>query len=250
MQQPPRILLACFPKSGSTFLGKALSDYLDVHKKAIHSSPEIQTISPEQLAKFAESGFCSQSHLLPTKSATKLLNDFDVQVVVLERNLLDCIVSLADFYFERVGSDEGVWKDSFVGQTGFYDKNFLSLSQKERCGYLIETCVNWYLEFHIAWRKKSACLSRPPVFIYYEEFFPNVEAGFSDLLKKIGSFDQKRLENFQFPLKEPGSQGVRFNKGKSGRGVEVLTESQQKRVADIIKIYESATKESISKFLL
>ena len=245
-----RILLTCLPKSGSTFVGKSLSDCLGIRTFSIHTSPEVQTLDAKRLKEVCKKGFCSQSHMLPTKPAIKLINENKIQVVVLERNLMDCMVSFVDFCNERVDTSEGVWENCMISQFGFYDKNFLNLSREAQIDYIIESSASWYLSFYIGWRKIADSLWQKPLFLTYEKLFSDLETEFLELVKNLNLYDEKLFAKFKFPAKESGSKGVRFNQGRSGRGQEELSDSQKDRLAKITATFESASQMQISEALL
>ena len=81
----------------------------------------------------------------------------------------------------------------------------------------------------------------PSIVIRYEDFFQSVDTGFRDLTKALDIHDQDKLRSFQYPGKEKGGQGVRFNEGRVGRGRELLNSQQQDRILKLARVLEKGT---------
>ena len=229
-----RIAISCFPKSGSTFITKSLSQYTGFPQKVIATSAEVQEISEQRLenAYSKTPSFISQTHIHPTKHNLKMIEKYKMDSVFLYRNVLDCIVSLRDMYVERIQSNNGIWKGSFVSQWGYYDQRFLGLDFEDQLDYMIEGSLSWYLQCYATWNAKINNDEFPCIVIKYEAFFADTENNFDVLLQELSLYGKQKSKSFQLPEKGAGSQGVRFNVGRVGRGRELLTKAQQNRILD------------------
>lgn len=248
-QAADRILVACMPKSGSTFVSRCLVEFCRVPRRILHASSEIQELSKTRLEMIGDKGCVAQSHIFPTKNNLALIKEHDLAIVVLQRNVMDCLVSLRDMYVERVQSQEGVWADAFISQFGYFDHAFLSLDPPEQYDYIIETALVWYLQFHIAWNSQHLSGYKNLVRINYERFFADTQANFEKLLDDLGCLNAERLASFTLPAKAPGSDGVRFNVGRPGRGRELLSPAQRERIHRIAARLERATGADLSPML-
>lgn len=244
-----KILLVCFPKSGSTFISRSLAEYFNVPRHILHISPEVQELSDYKLRRTGFRGYIGQSHILPTKNNIDLIKKYNLKTVILERNVLDCLVSLKDMYVERITTQEGIWQNAFVSQFGYFDQNFLTISEAKQYDYLIETALAWYLKFYIAWRNRLIKETLSTIFINYETFFQSTDTGFQNLLEELNCYDSAKFNAFEFPDRKQGAQGVRFNVGRIGRGAELLSVAQQERVHEIAHILEQTNKCDLSQIL-
>lgn len=250
-----QILLACVPKSGSTYLCKALATYLKVPVRGIQPCMEIQTIAPNILNihhNVCPQSYISQVHVLPTYQVEKLIKNYQMKVIVLERNILDCLVSALDGldieHLDTWAPEPGVkvWQEIFVGQSGLMMPAFYQLDRKSRLDYLIENMLVWYIKFHIAWKVKANHFGKHPVYIRYEQLFADFRQGFATLLKDLELYNDEAYSCFNIPAKKTGDRGhARFNQGVNGRGQQALTERQLRRVHEIIDIFERANKLSL-----
>ena len=238
-----RIAISCFPKSGSTFITRSLSEYTGFPKEIIATSAEVQEISEQRLRGVYSKtpSFISQTHIHPTKHNLKIIKKYKMDSVFLYRNVMDCIVSLRDMYVERIQNDKGVWKGSFVSQWGYYDQRFLGLDLEEQLDYMIEGSLSWYLQCYATWNKKIQNDKFACIIIKYEDFFADTGKNFDGLLQKLGLYDKQKSKSFQLPEKRAGRQGVRFNVGRAGRGRELLTKAQQDRIFDTALRFEKGT---------
>lgn len=244
-----RISIACFPKSGSTFITKSLARYCDFPTAVIATTAEVQEISHERLKK-ADSlhpSFITQTHFHPTKHNLRMLKQYGMDSVFIYRNIFDCIVSLRDMYEERVEFGKGIWEGSFTSQWGYYNPNFNEMNQEEQFDYMIEGALSWYLLCFATWSKKINDEGYPAIVLSYEEFFSDVDKNFYELVDSLGLYDAEKASNFSLPKKESGAEGVRFNVGKVGRGRELLTKTQQMRIIERANIIEKGTGCSLSR---
>lgn len=234
-----RFSIACFPKSGSTFITKCLCNYTGFPQVIIATSAEVQELSAQRLEDLETiPSFISQTHFHPTRHNLRLIDKYGFENIFLYRNVFDCIVSLRDMYIERIDTAEGIWKNSFFSQWGHYSRGFLDLDASEQYDYIIECAASWYLLCYSSWMKKINEEGYPSIVIRYEAFFENVEAGFGDLTKALDIDNEEKLRSFQYPGKEKGGKGVRFNEGRVGRGRELLNRQQQDRILQLAGVLE------------
>ncbi len=73
----------------------------------------------------------------------------------------------------------------------------------------------------------------PPLFCRYETVYPDLYTSFPEIFEFLGCVYQKEKLSALNPLNTKS----RFNMGRIGRGVELLTASQKRRAKNIIGIY-------------
>jgi len=244
-QPDPKILVACHPKSGSTYISETLRAHFGVPARILHDSPEVQELSQSKVTpknrrgkfdpKENSAGFVGHNHILPTKNALKLINAANIHVVVLERALADCLISMRDMYIERVTTQSATWRGEFVSVFGIFGPDFLELSDESQMDYLITCAAPWYLKFTAAWRSPTVNLPKAPIFIRYEDFFRDKEVGLAHLIQDLGV----QALGTEGSLSEEDQQSgrVRFNIGRVGRGAESLTEHQKRQLWHMAQIH-------------
>ena len=96
---PVRILLACMPKSGSTFLSDLICALPDFKRAKLSPTPaggRQHELDEGRLRRAGHGNFVGQVHVLNSDWTAKMCTDFGLKPVVLVRSLPDAIVSLRD----------------------------------------------------------------------------------------------------------------------------------------------------------
>lgn len=215
------ILLACQPKSGSTFLSRYLSEVGG--GKPYSYVPGWGRREQELCAfrllrgKFKMHRFLvGQHHVRCSAETIKLIGKFNISVIVLYRNIFDAIASLRDH----------LRKEDHVGPMIYLDREMLQLSDNELEVALARFAVPWYLNFYMSWREY-----RNAMFIEYEQIRV-------DPVKTV----EKILEDFRLSPLNGGvnidevKRSSRFNAGVSGRGKLISAEAQD-IIRDQVKFY-------------
>ena len=76
-------------------------------------------------------------------------------------------------------------------------------------------------------------MTSPPMFCKYESVYPDISASVPRIFEFLGCEYNKEKLSVLNPLDTKS----RFNVGRSGRGVEMLTDEQRKRARTIIAAY-------------
>jgi hypothetical protein len=220
------ILIACFPKSGSTYLSKVLRE-LTGFAKAYVSEPGAQNeqdLSARRLARVWRRSVLQQ-HVKATRTNLELLVRYGMQPIVQTRNLFDVVASLHDHY-ER---------DHRSLPCGYIPESYLRMGWNERVEFLIHVHLPWYFNFVLSWREAARQLEICPV--TYEQLFSNQT---SELLR-IAAFYGLRVTAGQIAgaMALAARADTRLNVGIAGRGAELLNvEHKQaiRRLANVCRI--------------
>ncbi|MES1213093.1 MAG: sulfotransferase domain-containing protein [Singulisphaera sp.] len=220
------ILIACFPKSGSTYLSKVLQDLTGYPNwyAAEPGEQNEQDLSERRLVRPRRPAVLQQ-HLKATRSNLELMVFYRMRPIVQTRNLFDTIVSLHD-HFQHMPT--GL-------PCGFVSDQYVRMPWRERVDYLIHLHLPWYFNFALSWREASRRLEICTV--SYESLFAHQE----EELSRITSFCGFRFSRAQIVQAMARVQGAdtRFNVGTSGRGAELLSyEHKQaiRRLADACSV--------------
>jgi hypothetical protein len=222
------IVIACMPKSGSTFLSSALSKLVGSKTyffPTYGGGRNEQNFYPPALIDIYGKKSVSQIHLKATEANLRLIEKFSVKPIILVRNIFDVVISLRDHFHNESTSVPFVWAN---------DK-FFELDESVQLDFIIELAIPWYINFYVSWFAvyKEGIVN--PIWLTYEEVItdPKVKLRFIMDSYSIKKSDEE-IEN---ALQQVGRKKVRFNKGVSGRGYQMLTETQIQRIKDFTRFY-------------
>ena len=153
-----RLLVACFPKSGSTYLSTVISSLPGFERAVLSDASEHceQELSRFRLANAAfGSAYIAQHHTRHHTVTAALMHKFGVRPIVLVRDIFDCMVSLRDhvrtvsphFPMARTSLDMSDWPD------------------RELIDFLIDMAGPWYVDFFVSW---TGC--RDAIWVTYDDF--------------------------------------------------------------------------------
>lgn len=215
------ILLACQPKSASTFLSAYLSNlgggnpYRFVHGYG-RREQELDELWLLR-AKIKRGRFLvGQHHIRHSGETERLIRRYDMSVVVLYRNLFDAVASLRDH----------IRREDHVQPMFYMTKEMAALPDRDLEVALARFAIPWYLNFFMSWRDyKNA------IFVDYEEMRTDAERTAKGILDSFGLKTQNRPADL-----EKLRQATRFNSGVAGRGAEIAPEAIQ-LIRDQVNFY-------------
>ena len=221
-----RILLACFPKSGSTYLARVLSLLPGYSKAPLvtgYGRREQELSADKLLAAHRSCGnYVAQHHVRYSAATERLMGQFCLKPVVLVRNIFDTIVSIGDHLRDEppdiaqacVPADIGEWND---------ERTF---------HFIVDMIVPWYFNFFASW---SQCDDK--LLVTYEDIH-------ADVLGVVGRMSDRyglnlAGDDIRSAVEEANRQGAdtRRNKAVLGRG-ESLPDEVRAKVAGLARYYE------------
>jgi Sulfotransferase domain len=218
------LLIACFPKSGSTFLAKLLSfatgfPTRDVVESYGHRDQDISESKLRQLSRRV----VIQQHVKATDRNAELMNKFGIRPIVLTRNLFDVVVSL----------DDHLRREDHRMPTGFVHREYMNLEFDQRVDYLIRIHLPWYFNFFMSWREAARELPTFP--LTYERLFSNVRQSLEEIL----SFYRISVSQGQISaaLDKVRCVDTRFNQGCSNRGDKLLNARHKASIRDLAAVW-------------
>jgi hypothetical protein len=210
------IIIACMAKSGSTFVAKTLSAITEYPERGLLRDSESQVIDYYEVQIAKGMGIITQQHIICSQHTVNMANEFDLDVVVLERNILDVLVSLRDFLLSEEMQNSRKRFGGFLntGQQFLVDEEFYEMDDSERYDFLILYALPWYIHFHMTWRKYHSFFKKPPLRLTYESFFADIEGSVKQILSHC---DLSHLNHKISECLNP-SGNTRLNQGLPGRG--------------------------------
>ena len=229
-QLAPHLLLACQPKSGSTFLKNVLAEVTGFRDIYLFHAAELsaQDIFYPILLEFADTPTVTHQHCRATEANLQILQAFGMRAVVLVRNLHDVLVSLREFF---TGG-------AIVG-TRFDVPAWHTLSLEQQMDLLIDLVVPWHLEFLASWQQAEREKRLPILWLTYEEAMRDKQGTIDRILDfhHLSISSEKIQSSITSVLATPEKN--RMNKGISGRGDAALTEMQKARIHHLSAYFPS-----------
>ncbi len=228
-QYPPSILIACMPKSGSTYLANALAAATGypMHPLVyIHERNEQDLYLPE-LLRTLNQPIVTQQHVRATLGNLELIQLFHLRPVILVRNLFDVVVSLYDHLHH----------DDFRVPMANVTPEFFELSEKRKLDAIIDLHLPWYFSFFTSWATPQPSLPCLVHWVTYEA----LQASPHTTVQGILAFANQTLtmDQVERAIALARQSKTRFNQGKTGRGQEILSREQQQRILEYIDYYPS-----------
>lgn len=218
------VLLACMPKSGSTYLSAILGNLPDFERIALipgYSRRE-QELDTALLLLNNRTNYVAQHHVRYSEVTGMWLRDFGISPVVLIRNIFDIVISLKDH----------VRKESHEASMAYIRPEMADWDDSRLEDFIVRMVIPWYFNFYLSWMD---CPEKEVV--TYEELTTNP----ADVLARIGDrfglgFPVSQIDKaIQYSNQNSGL--TRLNKGVSGRGKD-LSEKARAEIYAMASFYE------------
>lgn len=218
-----RILIACMPKSGSTFPGSligGLPNFEMVPWVPAFGRRE-QELSEAHLASYdGRLNQVSQHHVRASSYTIDLVNKYRISTPVLVRNIFDCAVSLAN-HIER---------ESFEFPCAYFDEHIFDISYEHRLSAVVALAIPWYIHFYVSWWNTA-----PEKVITYEDVVLGGRDAHMHFLRSVGL--DPSPEEYEAALSYADLINERLNVGVSGRGRETLDETDVDNILKLCRYY-------------
>ena len=217
------VLLACMPKSGSTYLRGIFTQLPGFSAASLVPAYERreQELCRERLVdRTARPGsFIAQHHVRYSSVTADYIAEFGLKPLVLVRNIFDATVSLIDYM--RVAPMNPVAKIP----AGFADWD------DERAATFITTMyIPWYFNFFLSWHSNP-----DKTLVTYEELVADPVATVTWICERLGIAVGRG--DIARAVEAPALEGTtRLNQGVSGRGAS-LPEDSKRRIRDMAGFY-------------
>ena len=217
-----RILIACMPKSGSTFLAKTLESIPGMRRARLvpgHQRREQELCIARLNAEIRQSelrvvkgplpyrGFVAQHHLRYSEPTEHILHQFRLTPVVLVRNLFDIVVSMRDHLLDTAP----------YMSMAYVSQEMRTWPEAQMHRFLADMMMPWYINFYRSWHDCPNLLM-----VNYEELMED-KAG---VLRRICDHVAMEVSEADIlaALDAQPKGGTRLNKGVSGRGESLAPE--------------------------
>jgi len=199
----PHILIACLPKSGSTFLAETLGALPGMRRCRLTPAwgDREQELCQIRLSRNNHRRYVAQHHLRHSDWTQQLIGTYGLTPIVLVRNLSDCVVSVCDHLRREPQSSP----------MSYFAPEHLDLSEDELQEAVVRLTMPWYLNFCMGWRRDERAL-----FVSYEDVVADPAVVMGKILDQAGAKYTRR--DIEQALARSREKYTRFNVGVSGRG--------------------------------
>lgn len=220
------LLVACFPKSGSTLLKRLLCEATGYPEAQFCSAflQNEQEIYLPSVINGARTNLVIQQHCRATVPNLHILQALNIRPVVLVRNIFDVLLSWKEFL------DGGAHINTFF-------PHYQDLSDEQRIALVVDDRAPWYLSFFAGWQHAEKSGQIGATWMTYEQLTADPEAALEGILEFYGvKADPVRLARAtQMVNRNTGT--TRFNKGKTGRGHTAFSEGQIEQIRRLAGYY-------------
>lgn len=253
------IYVAAMPKSGSSFLARALSSALDIpfqHLTTSHPRPSEahmngreQEIDELALVKrgLDGTGFVAQHHTKSTVYMMQLLSSYNVGSIVTFRNIFDGMVS----YDEMLKT--GPWSDPPNQGALKTPVNYSELSFDERIQVISSNYAIWCIDFYLSWKRVEQAGFKF-LWVDYDQYLSRSSGDKSKLSEVLINFLKPN------PVQEKKIYDVivgediavsfsRLRKGVSGDGVDKVPVEIKRRLINYAEKYNKELELSDMKLI-
>jgi hypothetical protein len=222
------IFVACFQKSGSTYLTNLLSDITGFPSRAMvaaygHCEQDVHEYA---LREWTYRSSVTQQHAKGTYENIEALKKFKIRPVVQVRNIFDVTVSLYD-HIER-GRNRV--------PTGYVHEEYKDMTEDEKLLYLIRVHLPWYFNFLISWREASQEIDT--LWISYEQLFADQVATVSRILEFYDLPVDRQSIRAAIEETAKKKSANRFNVGTAGRG-QSLSDMHKDAIRELAAVWHT-----------
>jgi hypothetical protein len=214
----PHVLVACMPKSASTFLADVLAELPGIRHAPLTWAYgwREQTLDVVQLARFDLASYVCQQHLRFSADVGKLIAEYRLTPVVLIRNIFDVVASARDH----------IRNESTESPMAPLGPDHARLGDAALEELIADLIVPWYISFFVSWQGVD-CLR-----VTYDEVWMSPFDVISRICERAGiRTNERRVTQ---AIEAARAKAHRFNKGVSGRG-DAISPKARERIASFAR---------------
>jgi hypothetical protein len=208
----PRVLIACTPKSASSFLADAVAALPRMRRATITYSVDWREheIDTPRLAKHLLHPFVAQSHLRYSRVTGGILDRFNIVPVVQTRDLFDSVASVRDH----------IRNESFHLPMATLLPEHPAASDHELELLIAHLVMPWYISFFVGWLQRDDAL-----WVNYEQIRTEPETVLAAIATRAGI--RAGAREIAAAVETAKARRKRFNVGRSGRGADINPDAKE-----------------------
>lgn len=207
------LLVACMPKSGSTWLASMLSSLPGFESVALVNGWDRreQELSEIQLLLHHRSHYVSQMHIRYSEPTAVLIRRFKLKPIVLVRNIFDIVPSIRDHW-----NNEGM-----RGPMCYFNTDLSNWPRDKIDEFIVDIGLPWYFNFFLTWME---CADK--LLLTYDELHDNPHQAVTNMCE-LYSIPVTESQISEAVSKGSGK-STRLNKAQIGRRDSVSEIARQK----------------------
>ncbi len=216
------LLVACMPKSGSTFLSTVLGNLpgMQVVSLVPGFDRREQELDISLLHAMHSLNYVAQQHIRYSLPTEKMLRHFGIKPIVLVRNLFDVVMSIRDHFRN----------ESIEGSMAYVVPEMKDWEDPQLERFIVQMMIPWYFNFYMSW---MSCESKH--LVRYEDLVQSPESVVADICDRMSlSASQESIEQ---AIKISEHSPIRKNQGIAGRG-EKLDEENKRLIRAMASFYK------------
>jgi hypothetical protein len=202
----PHVLIACMPKSASSFLTRAVAELPGIKNVSLVAGygRREQELDTTKLARHSLKGYVAQHHLRYSEATGALIRKRGISPVVLSRNLFDVVTSVRDH----------LRNESVEMPMAWFAPEHATLPDDELDEMIADHVMPWYIQFFASWQHCPEALQ-----VAYEDVKNDPEAVVDSIASYAGV--KADVPTIQRAVTAARAAAPRLNKGISGRGKKI-----------------------------
>jgi hypothetical protein len=222
-----QVVIAAMPKTGSTFLVKALAQLTGrAHNYSGYcgDNGEEQLYFPALVRDTLLRQAVTKMHLLATPTHLQLMRAFNITPIVQVRDLFDAVVSQRDHLVRDLGDQP---------QQQELASHLASLDEQGQYDYVIDTWLPWVVTFYKSWWEADRDGAIGMMWVDYDRLNADAAGVIDDVLAFLGI--PSDAGGVRAVLASLDGKATRMNKAVVGRGRHLLTDEQRDRVVRLTR---------------
>lgn len=215
------ILLACMPKSGSTYLSNVIGCLPDFRKTSLvtHYGRTDQDIDFRLALRKSRYNYVCQHHVQHNEKTKEAIDRFHITPVVLVRNIFDCVPSIRDH----------LRREAPESPTAYFFESHTQMDDRSLDDMIVQLAIPWYIQFYVSWTQCDAAL-----WVTYDQLTESPESTVQKIMGHAGvGYDMKTIKQ---ALAAAEGAANRKNVGRSGRG-NLLPEELKQTIRSYCAFY-------------
>jgi hypothetical protein len=233
-----RVLISSAPKTGSTFLTRAIQRAFGLHRVSLallsaqsyghqtfagalrnHEVDEMALVT----ACLHSNGFVAHHHMICSPYLGRQTKLYNIAPIITRRNLFDSLVSYDDHLQKQRGALPGDPYLQFAVPAEWYGMDF-----DDRMEFVLDYQLPWYTRYYASWHHSAAAGHIDPLTVSYEkDILGDKQVLAERIVERMGGpADSVPLLLAELDRNAGGQDN--FNKGVSGRGGKITGKNRQK----------------------
>lgn len=230
-RREPYVFLAAMPKSASTFLHRVLVELTGFETAyfASHYRNIEQELYLPRLIDAYNVPTVTQQHVRANRINLELLSEFGIRPIVLMRDVFDVLVSMRDHLIrERIDNLPSL----------YVLEDFSDYDESAQLDFVVAHMAPWLISFYVSWLAARSQSAIDALWLSYDEVTRDSPAALRRIMEFYGlDKEPDDIARALDRVKDRRKSEIRVNKGVSGRGRQLLADSQKARVREIARTY-------------